>query len=153
MLATDSPPVARGRTTDRGSLPTYRLNLMRVGYLVMGVGIAVFRWPSLLDLSSMPPFEAVVVTMLTAMSLLAFLGLRYPMRMLPILVFEVVWKLLWLALVALPRLSAQDMDAPTEKLLSSILWVVVIIAVTPWDHVWRTFVTAPAERLRRPAAG
>ncbi len=31
MLATDSPPVPGGRTTDRGSLPTYRLNLMRVG--------------------------------------------------------------------------------------------------------------------------
>jgi hypothetical protein len=37
--------------------------------------------------------DGVVTCLLPAMSLLAFLGLRYPVRMLPIL-FEVAWKVL-----------------------------------------------------------
>jgi hypothetical protein len=156
MLTTQSPITAGAsatgdRAVDRKPLPTYRLNLMRVGYLVIGVGLVVFRWPSLLHASSLSPFEGVVVAMLTAMSLLAFLGLRYPTKMLPILVFESAWKVLWLAVVALPHLLAQDVDAQTGKLLSSVVWVVLILAVTPWDHVWRSYVTAPAERLRRSA--
>lgn len=159
MLATRTPIEKTDRTIDRTTdrtiyrkpLPTYRLNLMRAGYLVMGVGLAIVRWPSLLHAASLPPFEGVVVAMLTAMSLLAFLGLRYPTKMLPVLVFESAWKVLWLALVALPHLIAQDVDAPTEKLLSSIVWVVIILAVTPWDYVWRSYVTAPGERLRRKA--
>jgi hypothetical protein len=151
MLTTESPPAARRHTADRGPLPIYRVNLMRVGYLVMGVGLAVFRWPSVLEASSLPTMEGVVVSMLTAMSLLAFLGLRYPIRMLPILLFETAWKVLWLAIVAVPHMIASDMDAPTTELLSSIIWVVIVIAVTPWDFVWRTYVTAPAERLRRIA--
>jgi hypothetical protein len=156
-MLTIQSPVAAGdvATVDRATgpkpLPTYRLNLMRVGYLVMGVGLVIVRWPSLLRASSLSPFEGVVVAMLTAMSLLAFLGLRYPTKMLPILLFESAWKVLWLAVVALPHLIAQDIDAPTEKLLSSIVWVVIILAVTPWDYAWRSYVTAPAERLRRKA--
>ena len=139
------------RVSNARPLPIYRLNLMRLGYLVMGIGLAVVRWPSLFRASSLPPFEGVVVAMLTAVSLLAFLGLLYPAKMLPILLFESGWKLLWLAVVALPHLIAQDLDAPTERLLSSIVWVVIILAVTPWDYAWRVYVREPAERLRRQA--
>ena len=150
-MTTESPPAAHHRAADRTPLPTYRVTLMRVGYLVMGVGLAVVRWPSVLEASALPAMEGVVVSMLTAMSLLAFLGLRYPTTMLPILLFETAWKVLWLGMVAVPHLVASDMDAATPELLSSILWVVIVIAVTPWDFVWRTYVSAPAEPLRRVA--
>jgi hypothetical protein len=151
MLTTESPPAVHSRAGAPRPLPTYRVNLMRVGYLVMGVGLVIVRWPSVPGASSLPTFEGVVVTMLAAMSLLAFLGLRYPTKMLPILLFEAGWKLLWIGVVAVPHLVAGDMDVPTEELFSSVLWVVIVLAVIPWDFVWRTYVTAPAERLRRPA--
>jgi hypothetical protein len=41
--------------------------------------------------------------LLTAMSLQAFLGLRYPVGMLPILLFEVTWKLIWIGTVEDPQ--------------------------------------------------
>ena len=75
-------------TTDH-ELSTRRLNIMRLGYAFMGVGLAIVKWPILVqNASSLPVFEGVVACLLTAMSLLAFLGLRYPVRMLPILLFE-----------------------------------------------------------------
>jgi hypothetical protein len=42
------------------------------------------------------------------MSLLALLGLRYPVQLLPLLVFESAWMLIWLAAVAVPHLVAGD---------------------------------------------
>ena len=42
--------------------------------------------------------EGVETCMLVALSLLAVLGLRYPMKMLPILLFEIGWKFIWVRL-------------------------------------------------------
>jgi hypothetical protein len=148
MLTTPAPSTANVRGAEEYHLPTYRVNLMRVGYLVMGAGLVVFRWPSLLHASSLSVMEGAVVSILFAMSLLAFLGLRRPLAMLPILVFEVAWKLTWLAAVAVPHLLANDMDTGTEKLFSSVLWVVLPLAVTPWDYVWKRYVKAPGDRWR-----
>ena len=53
--------------------------------------------------------------MLTAMSILAFLGLRYPVKMLPVLLFESAWKLLWLALVAVPRATGPGLHTATTQ--------------------------------------
>ncbi|MET1087952.1 MAG: hypothetical protein ABWY04_12665 [Arthrobacter sp.] len=37
-----------------------------------------------------------------AQSLLFFLGVRYPLKLIPILLFEMIWKVIWLSTVALP---------------------------------------------------
>jgi hypothetical protein len=131
------------------TLPAFRLNLMRGGYLLMGIGLAVVKWPLLPQAASLPAIEGATVCILTAVSLLAFLGVRYPIGMLPILMFEVLWKVLWLAVVALPHLIANDLNGATESLLYSVLFVVPVIAVTPWDFVWKRFVSTPGERWAR----
>jgi hypothetical protein len=148
MLTTEIPNARTARRSDPHPLPAYRLNLMRVGYLVMFVGLVVFRWPYLFQASSLPAMESAVVALMVAMSLLAFLGLRHPTAMLPVLLFEVLWKLIWLGAVGLPHLLADDMDAPMQKLFSSILWVVLILAVTPWDYAWKRYVKTPGDRWR-----
>ncbi len=127
-------------------LPTWRLNLMRVGYLVMGGGLAITKWPELVSHDPWELKQGVVVAVLVALSVLALLGLRYPERMLPILMFEVGWKLLWLGTVALPLWMDGDLNGATREETIKILWVVFIIAVLPWRHVVRQFVLARGDR-------
>ena len=127
---------------------TTGLNLMRAGYLLMGVGLAVKKWPLLPDAHTLPLFESVTLCLLVAMSLLAFLGLRHPVKLLPILLFESVWKVLWLGLVALPRAIDGDLDQATSDTVFNCSFVILILAVTPWPYVWRTYVRAPGDRWR-----
>ena len=86
--------------------------------------------------------------MLVAMSVLALLGLRYPQRMPPILLFEVGWKLIWLGVVALPLWLDGDLTGATREQTAAVLWVVIVIAVIPWRHVASQFVMARGERWR-----
>ena len=125
-----------------------RLHLMRAGYLLMGVGLALVKWPLLPDAASLPLYEGVTLCLLTAMSLLAFLGLRHPVKLLPLLLFESAWKLLWLSLVALPKAITGNLDAATTETVVSCSLVVVILAVIPWRYVWRNYMRASGDRLR-----
>jgi hypothetical protein len=130
-------------------VPTRRLNLMRFGYAFMGVGLAIVKWPVLIqNAQSVPVMEGVVACLLTAMSLLAFLGLRYPVRMLPILLFEVIWKVIWIVAVAIPQLVSDEMNAATHEVLFSCSFIVIIIAVIPWRYAWRRYVRTPGDAWR-----
>jgi hypothetical protein len=134
-------------------LTAWRLNLMRVGYLVMGLGLAVVKWPVVIGYDrSTPLFEGVVAVLLTAMSLLAFLGLRYPVRLLPILLFESLWKLIWLSIVALPAVAAGDVDEAMSQVIVNCSMVVIVLAVIPWRYVWQRYVTAKGDKWREAAA-
>ena len=135
-------------STTAADLSLARLHLMRGGYLFMGVGLVLVKWPLLPHASALPLFEGVTLCLLAAMSLLAFLGVRYPVKLLPVLLFESFWKLLWLPLVALPKAAAGNLVGATAAVAVNCSLVVVILAVTPWRYVWRTYLRAGGDRWR-----
>ena len=142
------PSSAQSPTHAAADLSVARLYAMRAGYLLMGVGLVVVKWPLLPSADTLPLFEGVTLCLLTAMSLLAFLGLRYPIKLLPILLFEAIWKLLWLSLVALPKAITGSLDAVTTTNVYNCSLVLVILAVIPWRYVWRTYVRAHGDQWR-----
>ncbi len=76
-MTVDAARPPRSPTDVGAELSLRRLHLLRVGYLVMGLGLAVVKWPVVIGYDrSMPLFEGVVAVILTAMSLLAFLRPR-----------------------------------------------------------------------------
>jgi hypothetical protein len=147
--ATSTPTTEQAAPTTAADLSLTRLHLMRAGYLLMVVGLALKKWPLLPDADTMPLYEGVTLCILVAMSLLAFLGLRYPVKLLPLLLFESAWKLLWLGLVALPKAIDGNLDKATSGIAFNCSFVVLILAVIPWGYAWRTYVRAPGDRWVR----
>jgi hypothetical protein len=87
--------------------------------------------------------------MLAAMPLLALLGLRYPLKMLPLLFFEMLWKAIWLVLVALPLWTAhRSIDADTQQTIQACLMVAIFPFLIPWRYVFTTFVLQPGDRWK-----
>jgi hypothetical protein len=131
-----------------------RLTMLRAAYLFIGLGLAIVKWPLLPDAHTLPLYESVTLCLLTAMSLLAFAGLLRPLRMLPLLVFETTWKLLWLGLVALPNAVAGDLDSDSTTVTVNCSLVVLVIALTPWTLVRRQLVSGnTTQRLSRVRHG
>ena len=110
------------------------------------------KWPLLINRSEpWPLMEGVATYMLVAMGLLALLGLRHPVKMLPILLFESAWKLIWLSVVALPLWTSDQMDAATTEVATAALWVVIILAVIPWRYVVSQYVMKQGDPWRSDA--
>jgi hypothetical protein len=135
------------------SLP--RLYALRAGYLLLVVGLGSMVWPGIVHHAT--PWTlmgGVVHCMLAAMSALAILGLRYPLRMLPLLLFEVAWKAVWLLVVALPLWSAHRMDADTTETAVECLMGAVFLVLIPWPYVVAAYLGQPGDRwlAARPLA-
>jgi hypothetical protein len=127
----------------------FRLYLLRLAYLILVVGIGVEFWPGLLLRgATWPLMQGVAFSMLAALSVLAVIGLRYPLALLPALFFELLWKTLWLVLVALPKWWAGPLDAATRESVFACAMAVILLPLIPWRYVVATYVMKPGERWR-----
>jgi len=130
----------------------FRLYALRAGYLLIAVGVAATVWPIVINHSPQwPLMNSVACSLLAAVSVLAAVGVRYPLQMLPILLFEIVWKSIWLIAVALPLWSANQIDARTWETVRDCLFGAILIPLIPWRYVISQYVTKPGDRWRRTA--
>ncbi|GIJ46143.1 hypothetical protein Val02_30290 [Virgisporangium aliadipatigenens] len=126
-----------------------RLYALRFGYSLLAFGLAFETWPVIVAHdSSWRGTESLVYCILAGLSLMAFVGLRHPVAMLPLLLFESAWKLIWLGAVALPAWLSGSMDDETWGYTASCLLVVIFLAVVPWPYAFRRYLHTPAERWR-----
>ncbi|AOT09514.1 hypothetical protein [Pseudoalteromonas luteoviolacea] len=88
-------------------------------------------------------------SMLFALALFAIGGVFRPLTFLPIMLYEIVWKLVWLIVVALPPfLAGQDVPNIVNA-KASIIGIVVLIVLIPWRYVWWKYFSQPIEPWRR----
>jgi hypothetical protein len=124
----------------------WRLYLLRACYLLLAVGLVIFMWPRVLIASELRHMDGVATTMFAALPVLALLGLRYPLQMLPILFFDMIWKVIWLSSVALPRWQSDTMTPAIAGTVFDCSVAVILLAAVPWDYVAHNYLLKPGER-------
>ena len=127
-----------------------RLNVMRAFYLLLFLERGYRVVAQLGSGESLGPFDGVAYAYWGALALLCALGLRYPLRMVPVLLMFLLYKLLWLALVALPLWSAGAEFDPVmlQFTIAMAVGVAIDLLVIPWSYVIANYLRAPAERGR-----
>jgi hypothetical protein len=126
----------------------WRLYLLRFGYLLIAAGLGNIMVPAFLHHGPWTLDHGLKNAMLLALATLCVLGLRYPLKMLPVLFFEMAWKGYWLAFIALPAWQSGTLDANMRDAVFSVSFVVIYLVIVPWDYVWRNYIVAPGDRLR-----
>lgn len=112
-----------------------RLHLLRGCYLLLLVGLSIQIVPDLFGpVVNMPLMDGVVTAMLSALAALSILGVFAPIFMLPLLWFELGWKLIWVLFVALPRWQTGTMDEATMEVLFACAFVVPFVFIVPWRY-------------------
>lgn len=112
---------------------TFRLYLMRFVYLLNFVGLGLLVWPGLIKHEgTWDPLHGVAFSFWAALSALIGLGFRYPLKMLPLVLLQLLYKSIWLIAVALPLWSA---GRSTNLTKTFVIAVVVDLIVIPWPYV------------------
>jgi hypothetical protein len=119
--------------------------LLRLLYILMFFVLGKDVWTHILThKGSWQPNDAMSWCVWAAFATLAGLGIIRPLKMLPILLLEVFYKVLWLRLVAYPLWSAGALaGSSAESETSAFLWVILPIVVIPWGYVFVTYIYNP----------
>jgi hypothetical protein len=122
-----------------------RLYVLRAMYLLLVIGGGIVFLPQLIGHE--PFARGVIPSMLGGVWLLACFGLRYPLQMLPILLFELVWKTIWLIDYGLPQWRAGVNTAVfTEDFKAIAFAPVLLILIVPWGYVFRHYLKKAGAR-------
>lgn len=132
----------------------FRLYLLRAAYLFTAGGIFTFIWPMIIEHRlSLPLMTGVGWSMLGAVGVLAAFGLRYPLQMLPVLLFELIWKVIWLTAFAFPLWRADQVNADTAQSIFECSLAVILVIAIPWPYVFHHYIAKRGERWGPSTAG
>lgn len=119
-----------------------KIYLLRLLYVLMFVVLGSEVWAHIFTHDG--PWnsdEAVAWSVFAGFSVLAALGIVRPLKMLPLLLLEIFYKVLWLILVAYPLWSNDRLaGSPAEERVYAFLWVVLPIVAMPWKYAFDHYV-------------
>lgn len=123
---------------------------LRLLYLLMLLFVAPTAWRVLLthqgEWAALP---AVAWSVWATYPALALFGLLQPLRWLPLLLFTLGYKAIWLSFVALPLWRAGTLQGSSaQPVAESFLALPLLALVIPWGYVWKTYIVGTA----KPAA-
>ena len=132
-----------------GEISTVRLYLLRAAYLILFVGLALMIWPLILfHDDNVPNMNTAVRSLLGAVCLLSGLGLRYPLKMLPVLLFELLWKTIWILSFGLPLWLKGRLTGDLAETMFNCLFTVILVPLIPWDYIFHNYIRAPGDKWR-----
>jgi hypothetical protein len=122
--------------------------LLRLFYFLMAAFVATDAWQTLLTHDGpLDRYRAMSLCVWAAYATLGVLGLIHPLRMLPIMIFMIFYKSLWLIFAAFPLWREGTLSGtPTGEMASVFIMVPFVMIAVPWIYAFKTFVL-PSRKL------
>jgi hypothetical protein len=136
----------RLRSMRDDELTLFRVSLLRIAFFLNLVFLGMNFVTGYRNHSG--PWESgttVAYSLWGTLAVLSAFGLRQPTRMVPVLLVQFTYKLIWVALFYLPG------NAPAASGLAPVMFAGLVgdLVIIPWPHVLRTVILAPSERWTR----
>ena len=122
-------------------VPKWRLNLMRGLFFLNFLSLAFDNWSTILfPQEQMDTLSGVAISFWASFSLLNLFGIRYPLKFVPILLLQLLYKSAWIIGVYLPASNTGNLD----EYLTSFLWVCVAgivlnLLILPWKFIYTDY--------------
>ncbi|MDB6163144.1 MAG: hypothetical protein JWL98_576 [Xanthomonadaceae bacterium] len=118
---------------------------LRLFYGLMFALVAPQAWMQLLTHQGpWDPTRAVAWCVWAAYPTLSLLGVFKPLKMLPVFLFMLFYKSLWLIIVAYPLWSTGQLaGSSADEMAHVFMWVPLPALLVPWGYVARTYLPLP----------
>lgn len=125
-----------------GGVPKINIYLLRLLFILMFFFLTYESWRNILNHTGpWDDVKAAAWCMWGSYSVISFIGIIYPLRMLPVVLFEIVYKTAWLIIVAWPLWSKNELiGSQVEPMTRVFIWVVFPIVAMPWKYFFRTHI-------------
>ena len=129
---------------------TFQLYLMRLLFLLNFVALGLSVWPGIINHEgTWDPMHGIATSCWAALSVLSGIGIRYPLKMLTLLIMQLIYKSVWVLAVGLSLKSAGPLDPVAAALFSVCAkGLVVDLIVIPWPYVFANYVKKSGDRWR-----
>jgi hypothetical protein len=116
--------------------------LLRLVYVLMFFVLGKTAWTHVLThRGPWEPDDAIAWCLWAAFATLAGLGIIRPLKMLPILLLEIFYKVMWLVVVAYPLWKSDQLTGSSaEGTAAGFAWVILPIVAVPWRYAFVNYV-------------
>lgn len=126
----------------------FRIYLLRFFYFLVFVLLGSDVWTEIFTHEgSWQSLPGVAFSFWAAFSTLAVLGILHPLKMIPLLLVQIFYKLIWLIIVAYPLWSANQLYGSSAQGLAKINLksIAVDLLVIPWPYVLKNYILKSKE--------
>lgn len=152
---TFDPMVIFQRDSRREGVRRINIYLLRLVFVLMFFVLGKDAWTHIFTHTGpWQPDDAMAWCIWAAFATLAGVGIFRPLTMLPILLLEIFYKVLWLIVVAYPLWANGTLvGSPAEGMTSAFLWVLLPIAAVPWAYVLWNYLGGRQYKPEQPNDG
>jgi hypothetical protein len=123
-------------------VPPINIYLLRLLFTLMFLFLGYDSWSHILHhTGAWDPASSAAWFMWASCAIVAFIGILRPLKMLPIVLFEIVYKTAWLLVIALPLYQQNQLTGtPAEGMANNFMLVILPIVAMPWRYFFRTYI-------------
>jgi hypothetical protein len=123
-------------------VPRINIYLLRLPFTLMFLFLSYDAWMQILThTGSWDSTNAAAWCMWGSYSIISFIGILRPLKMLPVVLFEIVYKTTWLAVVAYPLWIKNELDGSEAEYMTNVfVWVILPGIFMPWRYFFRTYI-------------
>lgn len=122
-------------------LSKFRIYFLQFIYLATCISVSRFAWTEIITHTErLDNFYGVTVSFWAGYATLMAIGVFKPLKMLPLIMLQLVYKSTWIFGIALPMYLAGTLDATTTYWLKSWSFAVFLdLIAIPWPYVYKHY--------------
>ena len=124
-------------------LSKFRISLLRFYYVLMIFVLGIDVWTAIFTHKDLwEPMTAVGYSLWATFAVLSVIGLIHPVKMIPIILLNITYKIIWLSIVAYPLWNLNQLEGSGAEGLtkSNFIGFIIDIVIIPWGYVFKNYI-------------